>query len=271
MLKVLSQILTLSCVSIVALTGCADPKTEQEIREEMNLYRPALRMTYDLQHDTRTNNILAMKESIEQRVQGARKVIVVSHIGDGGGDVAMQRAKKTALLLVENGEIDPRLYVRSSNSMDEEKKKFGMVELYVFPADKWSDQAFVKMMKTDSMEIAALGGVLRSDVARISMNEVFERRVKTQNEQLTIQLKKTLKKVGWNSEFTHVPRVVGPAKEYVLSLPENGKARALEAATLANEIAQMAGVIGLNIEINSDASTISISHGVRLKQGEKDE
>ncbi len=103
---------------LTTMFGCVQTRTEHEIRDELNLYRPALVMTYQLANDTRVNNKLAISEGLNARFDGDRQVVVVSRIGESESDVAMERAKKTALLLQNMGEVDPRMYIRQARKSD---------------------------------------------------------------------------------------------------------------------------------------------------------
>jgi hypothetical protein len=254
----------------VLLSACSTPlPTEEELREELNIYRPALRLTYELEHDTRTNNVLALKEILKSPTKDNNRVIVVSHLGNGGGEIAMERAKKAAVLLTDIGVSDPRLYIRHNSSLDKQREQMGMLEIYVVPSEKWSDLTFVEMMKTDSVEIAALGGVLRTDVARLSMNEVFERRVRTVHAPVEEQIESVLMKVGWEVKTVGMPSVIGPPKEYVMSLPENGVARPMEAVSIGQQIAFQAGIRNVKVELDRDNNIILFRHGMTTREDVK--
>lgn len=254
---------TIGCVSIlVSQFGCVQTQSEDEIRNEFNLYRPALVMTYQVSNDTRVNNHLAIKEGLDARLKGRRQVVVVSRIGGSEPDVAMERAKKTALLLDDMGEDDPRMYIRQARRSDKEKWDNGAVELYVFPIDKWDDQAFVRLMNTQSIEVAALGGVLRSDVARISLSEAFMRKINTPSGDISDQLYVGLKQVGWKAITVNMPKLQGQRKRYVLSLPESGIADEQEAIAFAKLIAKQVNLN--NIEVLVDARNNTLTLGYKL-------
>ncbi|MDK9774476.1 hypothetical protein [Vibrio sp. B181a] len=247
---------------MVSQFGCVQTQSEDEIRNEFNLYRPALVMTYQVANDTRVNNHLAIKEGLDARLKGRRQVVVVSRIGGSEPDVAMERAKKTALLLDDMGEDDPRMYIRQARRSDKEKWDNGAVELYVFPIDKWDDQAFVRLMNTQSIEVAALGGVLRSDVARISLSEVFMRKINTPSSDISDQLYVGLKQVGWKAITVNMPKLQGQRKRYVLSLPESGIADEQEAIAFAKLIAKQVNLN--NIEVLVDARNNTLTLGYKL-------
>lgn len=255
------------------LSGCAELPTEEQIRTEFNWYRPAVVLTYELSNDTRINNRLAIREAIDHQIpkEESRQVVVVSRIGNGGGSVAMERAKKTALLLLESGELSPRMYVRKDVATERSARSEGKVELYVFPSEVWSDKAFVRVMKTDSIEIAPLGGVLRSDVARVAMNEVFERRITTRIDLLENQILGALKDVGWDADFENYPNVEGRSAQYAVSLPEDGSAYPLEAVTLVERISRDADVFGVNIRVDHERKMLVVSNGVLMSKGNKHE
>jgi hypothetical protein len=248
----------------VLVTGCEHLKTEEQIRTELNLFRPALVMTYELSNDTRVNNALAIREGIDARLISDRQVVVVSRIGESGPAIAMERAKKTALLLEEMGEIDPRMYIRKTRKIDKTQWDNGAVELFIFPKQRWNDRAFIEVMNTQSMEVAALGGVLRSDVARISLSEVFMRDVVTEKGWIGEQLTSGLKQLGWEAKIRNMPELQGKKKTYVVSLPESGLADEREAVGFARLIASQVDLN--NMEILVDARDRTLTLGYQLTQ-----
>ncbi|ENN6469959.1 hypothetical protein AB9X29_003760 [Vibrio vulnificus] len=217
-------------------------------------------MTYERSNDTRVNNVLAIQEGVNARVVGDRKVIVVSRIGNGGADIAMERAKKVAVLLQQKGETDPRMYVRQVRPDDKTQWENGAVELFVFPLERWNDAAFVQMMTTQSLQVSALGGVLRSDVARLSLSEVFMRSVKIGEGDVSEQFSGSLQQVGWRANFKNMPQVNGPAKEYVISLPESGLAEEKEVVTLVREIAKQAKLMNLQMLVNTREKSLTLGY-----------
>lgn len=255
------------------ILGCQTIPPENDIRTEFNLYRPAVVLTYPLANDTRVNNHLALKEAINNQISKgeARQVVVVSKIGTGGSGVAMERAKKTAVLLLQSGEEAPRMYIRQVRQSERTVRSQGAVDVYVFPKSAWSDAAFVRIMKTDSLEIASLGGVLRSDVARVAMSEVFERRVITRVGLLKDQIESALNDVGWNVNFKNVPNIEGRSVQYVVSLPDDGNAHPMEAVTLVQRIGRQADVFGFNVNIDHENRQLVVSNGVYMGKGEGDE
>ncbi len=256
------------CVALV-MAGCAQTSVERNATEQerMNWYRPAVVLTYELPNDARTNNAPAIVEAVRREVSGdvlSRQVVVVARVGNGGGDVAMERARRAAMLLMERGEQDPRLYVRQVRIGESNERDQGVVEIYVFPKPVWSDAAFVTAMKTESLEVEALGGVLRSDLARASMNEVFERSLITRKGDLHSQMAYVLGMVGWQVRVSDIPSVTGPSKEFVLSLPVSGVASPDEVIALVGQVAKVAGVVQLDIAADSKRRIVDVSKGFAL-------
>lgn len=261
---------TATMVSLLtAILGCVQTPTEDEIRDELNLYRPALVMTYQLANDTRVNNKLAIIEGINARFDGERQVVVVSRMGESEADVAMERAKKTAVLLQNMGEVDPRMYIRQARKSDKTQWDNGAVELYVFPQTKWDDAAFVKMMNTQSVEVAALGGVLRSDVARISLSEAFMRNINVPSGDISEQLYIGLKQVGWKVFVENMPTVDGSGKRYVVSLPDSGVADEREAIMLAELIAKQVKLNNMEVLVDARNNTLTLSYKLIEKKPEQ--
>lgn len=254
---------------LTTMFGCVQTRTEHEIRDELNLYRPALVMTYQLANDTRVNNKLAISEGLNARFDGERQVVVVSRIGESESDVAMERAKKTALLLQNMGEVDPRMYIRQARKSDKSQWDNGAVELYVFPQKKWDDAAFVRMMNTQSVQVAALGGVLRSDVARISLSEAFMRKINVPNGDISEQLYVGLKQVGWSVVTENMPTLTGDKKRYVLSLPESGVADEREAIALAKLIAKQVNLNHMEVLVDARNNTLTLGYKLAEKKPEQ--
>ncbi|EML0292539.1 hypothetical protein ACE25E_002636 [Vibrio cholerae] len=252
-------------MSVLLITSCAQ-RSESELRRDFNYYRPAALLTFNLPNETRVNNRLSIKESIDAQVKEKdnRKVIVVSRIGQGGADVAMERARRAALLLANNGENDPRMYVRKPHNERPLYREEGVVEIYVIPNSVWSDEAFVKMMKTDSVEIASLGGLLRSDVARITMNEAFERHIKLPSANVDTQVKNVLEQLGWGS-LIQLPQKMGGGVELVISLPSSGRATPSEAIRIVQTILSQNKIVGAEIAIDRDRKLVHVSHGFDIE------
>lgn len=258
----------LSCCLLVACST-ADKRSETEIRRDLNYYRPAALLTFELPNETRVNNRLSIKESLDAQVKESRQVIVVSRIGDGGPDVAMERARRAALLLVNIGETDPRMYVRKPHIERSLYRSEGVVEVYVMPRRVWSDNAFVEMMKTDSVEIASLGGLLRSDVARISMNEAFERRIQISEGTIEKQIHNVLEQLGWESSITLLPQKMGNGIELAISLPASGRATPAEAIRIVQTILSKSKVVGTEIAVDRDRKVVHVKHGLDIETVEK--
>ncbi|HAS8195713.1 TPA: hypothetical protein I7682_17685 [Vibrio vulnificus] len=256
---------------LVGLSGCQsssgiDDMTENEMRQRLNLYRPSIVLTYDRPHDTRVNNIVTIKEGINLYPAPDRQVIVVAKVGDGGASVAMERAQKIAALLAKSGEQQPRMYVRAQRASDRSAREQGVVELYSIPKSKWDDELFAGLMLTQSIEIKPLGGVLRSDVARLAMNEVYERQIIVEQNLLEHQITTTLAKLGWVVETKNIPNTNGPSNTYYLSLIESGEAYSSEAIELIRRIGVEANVVSLTIAVHEDERRLLVSYGTEKRK-----
>ncbi|MEN2500406.1 MAG: hypothetical protein MHMPM18_004567 [Marteilia pararefringens] len=211
--------------------------------------RPAVVIKYEYPLQSATNNVVNFKDAIDHApIAGAlppdeRQVVVVSNIGQGGDVIAMERARNGALLALQAGEVDPRLYVRKASQEWQADK----TEVFVLPKTDWDDKAFLYTMTSESLILQPLGGVLKSEVARMGMDQVFERRIPVPKGNLSVSLRNALASVGWGFEGYSVPASQVEGFTVYISLSESGKATAVEATEIVRSIVNTTSAAGLDI------------------------
>lgn len=242
---------------ILLLSGCA---ANQKPNFTQNQLRPAVVLKYEYPMQSATNNVVLFKDALDHApIAGTlrpeeRQVVVVSNIGQGGEVIAMERARNATLLALQVGEVEPRLYVRKA-SQDWQADK---TEVFVLPRANWDDKAFLYTMTSESLILQPLGGVLKSEVARLGMDQVFERQLPVMKGNLSVSLRNTLSSVGWGFEGYSVPASQVAGFTVYVSLSESGKATAVEATEIVRAIINTTSVAGLDIRADVRRRVIEV-------------
>ncbi|MEH6454818.1 MAG: hypothetical protein V7749_00720 [Cocleimonas sp.] len=253
-------LLTVAMLSTsVFLMGCQSRLANSEFLS-MNELRPAVVIKYDYPLQSATNNVESLREAIEASPAGLRfapterQTVIVSNIGEGGEAIALERAKKSAFLAEKAGEVSPRLYIRNGD-MDWQGDK---VEVFVFPKEKWSDSAFLYAMTSESFIVQPLGGVIKSEIARLGMDQVLERKIHIQEANLSVSLESALKSVGWGFEGYAIPAIKVESATIAVAISEAGKASPMEASEIAKVIINLTQLNSLDVRANVRRGVIEI-------------
>lgn len=253
------SLLTVAMLSTsVFLTGCQSRQSEEPI--SMNELRPAVVIKYAYPLQSATNNVVSLQEAIEASPAGLkfspaqRQTVIVSNIGEGGEVIALERAKKSAFLAQKAGEINPRLYIRKGDLEWQGDK----VEVFVIPKERWNDSAFLYAMTSESFIVQPLGGVIKSEIARLGMDQVLERKINIQEANLSVSLESALKSVGWGFEGSGIPAVKVESATIAVTINEAGKATPLEASEIAKAIINLTQLNSLDVRANVRRSIVEV-------------
>jgi len=254
------SLLTIAMLSTsVCLTGCQSRFNSAEFLS-MNELRPAVVIKYDYPLQSATNNVVSLQEAIEASPAGLkfspseRQTVIVSNIGNGGEAIALERAKKSAFLAQQAGEVSPRLYI-SKGDLDWQGDK---VEVFVIPKARWNDRAFLYAMTSESFIVQPLGGVIKSEIARLGMDQVLERTIHIQESNLSVSLESALKSVGWRFEGYAIPAIKVESATIVVAISEVGKATALEASEIAKAIINLTQLNSLDVRTNVRRGVVEV-------------
>lgn len=248
-------------LSAALLSGCSINSGKVATSSDMSadVMRPAVVIQYKYPLQSATNNVESLKGAIAISPFGSlspaqRQVVVVSNIGVGGAAIAMERAKKGAMLAIKAGEINPRLYVRKA-SLDWQSDK---LEVFVVPRKDWDDKAFLRTMTSESLIIQPLGGVIKAEVARWSLDQVLERRLTIPAGNLSVNLANTLESVGWTLEPYGIPASENQNVTITVSLGESGKATPTEATEIARAIISLTNTPNLDIRTDIRRKVVEV-------------
>lgn len=259
MSKLKAQLVKTAFICAVSLTGCSVNQERDHFQGINDLMRPAVVLQYEFPLQSATNNVESFKDAIALSPFGylnanQRQVVVVSNIGEGGDVIAMERAKKGALLAIKAGEVNPRLYVRKAVSTWQSDK----LEVFVVPQTVWNDQAFLAAMTNESLLVQPLGGVIKAEVARWSLDQVLERRLVIPAGNLKVNLKNTLQSVGWTLEAYGIPASETESVTIAVSLGESGKATPTEATEIARTIINLTSTPNLDIRTDIRRKVVEV-------------
>lgn len=232
------------------LTSCAN--TSSNIISD---FKPELIVQYDAPLAVNTNNEPAFVDHLNVMNGEAktRQMVIISSIGDGGAEVATLRAKNVAAILSKNGEINPLLYVQIPSRSWQKSS----VQIFNVPKKLWNEATFKQVMKSDSVLIEALGGVVTSDTARLTFNEIFERPIYVNESNLSVEINRVMKLLGWKFRGVNLPAVDLNPADISVSISSSGVASAEEAIAITRHIASLAKE-SISIRVQADRRTQTI-------------